>query len=183
MDLGNYVPVNVRLIQALVKWPELRVQETGCEMIGDTMICTVTVWRSPDDTLPSIASASEPVPGRTPFTRGSERMVGFTSALGRALGYMGIGISGGMASADEVRAAGGGTPDIDIVASLRTVNTDKPAPKQFPPNGQIKAPSDAQKRLLKALGYKGEIPATLSECSNLINTLKETAAKSEEAPF
>jgi hypothetical protein len=171
MDLGDYVPVNERLLMALDKWPELRVQETGFETIGETIVCTVTVWRSPDDTHPSVASASEPVPGRTPFTRGSERMVGFTSALGRALGYMGIGIGTGMASADEVRAAGPAPKPKkhDIVADLATVKSD--------------GPSDAQKRLLKALGHTGTVPASKREASSLIEQLKASAPKTDEAPF
>ena len=46
-------------------------------------------------------------PGRTPFTKDSEQPNGATSALGRALGYMGFGITTGLASADEVRTAQG----------------------------------------------------------------------------
>ena len=108
-DLRDYVDVSTRLRLALAKFPELRVQETSCELVAmgpeHYLVCVVTVWRSADDPIPTIASAAEPVPGRTPYTRGSERMVGFTSALGRALGYMGFGIDKGIASADEVKNA------------------------------------------------------------------------------
>jgi hypothetical protein len=88
MDLSNYVDVATRLKLALDKWPDLRVQETGRELleVGDKqyLVCTVTAWRTADDPIPSIASAWEPLPGVTPYTRNSELMVGFTSALGRA---------------------------------------------------------------------------------------------------
>jgi len=91
---------------ALKDWPQLRIQETGCtlEQVGEQLflICVVTVWRDERDAVPVIASAAEQVPGRTPYTRNAERMVGFTSALGRALGYMGYGIDKAIASADEV---------------------------------------------------------------------------------
>ena len=66
--------------------------------------CTVTVWRDETDQLPSIATAAEPYPGKTPYTKNSEFMVGMTSALGRALGYMGCGVSKAIASKNEVQA-------------------------------------------------------------------------------
>lgn len=107
-NLGDYVTVNERLVMALKKHPKLRVQETSAivEQYGNqtVLVCTVTVWRDETDPLPVIASAQEPLPGVTPFTRQSERMVGFTSALGRALGYMGFGIEKSIASAQEVQA-------------------------------------------------------------------------------
>jgi hypothetical protein len=108
MDLGDYVEVKDRLRAALEKYPDLRVQETARDIINvadkQLLICTVTVWRTADDQAPTIASAWEPLPGRTPYTRDSELMVGMTSALGRALGYMGFGITKSIASANEVEA-------------------------------------------------------------------------------
>ena len=112
MDLTGYVPVSERLRLALAAHPDLRVVEQGhrIEMFGDivTLVCSVAVHRDAADVLPVVGSASESLPGRTPFTRGSELMVGFTSALGRALGYMGFGLDSGMASRDEVSAATAG---------------------------------------------------------------------------
>ena len=105
-DLAGYVDVATRLQMALKDWPKLRVQETSCTLdtVGDQsfLVCVMTVWRDENDPLPVIASAAEQVPGRTPYTRNAERMVGFTSALGRALGYMGYGIDKAIASADEI---------------------------------------------------------------------------------
>lgn len=106
-DLGGYVDVATRLRMALKDWPQLRIQETACtlETIGEQsfLVCVITIWRDERDTVPVIASAAEIVPGRTPYTKNSERMVGFTSALGRGLGYMGYGIDKAIASADEVQ--------------------------------------------------------------------------------
>lgn len=106
-DLGGYVDVATRLRMALKDWPQLRIQETGCalETIGEQsfLVCTVTIWRDERDAVPVIASAAEIIPGKTPYTKNSERMVGFTSALGRGLGYMGYGIDKAIASADEVQ--------------------------------------------------------------------------------
>lgn len=106
-ELNGYVDVPTRLRLALKDWPQLRIQETSCtlEQVGEQLflICVVTVWRDERDTVPVIASAAEQVPGRTPYTRNAERMVGFTSALGRALGYMGYGIDKSIASHDEIK--------------------------------------------------------------------------------
>ena len=92
-NLDNYVDVPTRLNLALKKYPDLRIQETAREVIempdkSCFIRCTVTVWRDQTDPIPAIASACEIYPGRTPYTKMSENEVGYTSALGRALGYM-----------------------------------------------------------------------------------------------
>ena len=62
MDLGNYVQVHDRLLMALEKYPELRIQELEANFAefvpeGLVLICRVSVWRTPDDPVPTIASA------------------------------------------------------------------------------------------------------------------------------
>jgi len=109
-SLENYVDVPTRLTLALKKYPDLRIQETHRELVempdkSCFIRCIVTVWRDSTDPIPAIASACEVYPGRTPFTKMSENEVGFTSALGRALGYMGFGINKSIASRNEVEAA------------------------------------------------------------------------------
>jgi len=109
-SLDNYVDVATRLRLALEKYPDLRVQETKREVIempdkSCFIRCEVAVWRDASDLKPSVASACELYPGRTPYTKNSENEVGFTSALGRALGYMGFGIGNALATRDEVQAA------------------------------------------------------------------------------
>jgi hypothetical protein len=108
-NIDNYVDVPTRLKEALIKHPNLRIQETAAEVVtmpdGSTFYrCTVTVWRDETDPIPAIATAAEPYPGKTPYTKNSEFMVGMTSALGRALGYMGFGISKSIASRNEIQA-------------------------------------------------------------------------------
>ena len=167
MNLDNYVDVPTRLKLALEKWPDLRVQELDHEIIEvdgkPFLVCRVTVWRSVDDPRPAVGSAWEPLPGKTPYTKDSEWMVGFTSALGRALGYMGIGITSSIASANEVAA--------------RRDNK----PTTMSPRSAAEGPSDAQMRMLKALGSTAR-PATKREASQLIDQLK-SAAMPEEDPF
>jgi len=108
MNLDGYVTVNERLKLALTKYPDLRVEELPFDIVeigGQTNLhCTVRVYTTPEDTRPVLGSVLEPIPGRTPYTRNSELMVGMTSALGRALGYLGFGIDKGIASNDEVAA-------------------------------------------------------------------------------
>ena len=166
MNLDNYVDVPTRLKLALERWPELRVQEMGyrLEQIADQtiIVCEVRVYRDPSDAHPAVATASEPIPGKTPYTRDSELMNGFTSALGRALGYMGIGLTSSIASRNEVEA--------------RTYNK----PTTMSPRSAEEAPSDKQLRMLKALGSTAR-PATKREASQLIDELKANAT--QEDPF
>lgn len=175
MNLDNYVDVATRLKLALERWPDLRVEEQGhhVEVHGDNpvLICQVAVYRTPDDPRPSVASASEPLPGKTSFTRDSELMVGMTSALGRALGYMGIGLTSSIASKNEVqnRQYGKETKVIEARPEM--------------PQG----PTDAQKRMLRALGHAGPIPTSKIAASALIDRLKDTKPAdrpdTEEEPF
>jgi hypothetical protein len=170
----GYVDVPTRLRMALDRFPDLRVQETGHSIQPgpdgtQVLVCTVTVWRDPSDPLPSIASASEPYPGKTPFTRNSELMVGFTSALGRALGYMGFGIDRSIASANEVEARTGQTA---------------PTPAPAAPRGPWK-PTEKQERFLRALGHTGPMPGTRDEFEARIVVLRERnkPTDSQEEPF
>lgn len=171
MNLDNYVDVPSRLRLALEKHPDLRVQELPVELMdwpgGPILLCTVKVWRHWDDSLPAIGTATEPYPGRTPYTKGSELMNGYTSALGRALGYMGFGIAHSLASANEVEGARNRFP-----ADEQT--KPAPAPKsadRVPLGGSADGPSPAQLGKLKALGYNGPEPSTKVMASRLIDSL------------
>lgn len=129
-DLSDYVDVRHRLEQALQKHPQLTVVETRPALIhiGErTYIeCAVTVYRTPDDPQPVHAYCWEVWPGRTPYTKDSEQPNGATSALGRALGYMGFGIGRAIASANEVRTAQGNTHP----ATEPRPKADNPRPMQ-----------------------------------------------------
>jgi hypothetical protein len=62
-------------------------------------------YRTPDDGRPGIGTAWEPVPGRTPYTRGSEVQNLETSAWGRAIAALGVATKAGIATAQEVEGA------------------------------------------------------------------------------
>jgi len=122
-DLSDYVDVKTRLLAALEKYPQLRITEhrpTWLEIGGQIFIeCGVTVAREPDDPVPVTAYMYEPFPGRTPYTKMSEQANGATSALGRALGYMGFGITASLASANEVRNRQEPTKRVDQLEERR----------------------------------------------------------------
>lgn len=107
-NLGDYVDVPTRLAEALKRWPNLRIQETKPIIVTvdnqQYVEISCTVWRDVDDILPMVAYCWEPIPGRTPYTKGSEMMNASTSCLGRALGFLGMGIGKSIASRNEVQA-------------------------------------------------------------------------------
>lgn len=168
--LDGYVDVPTRLRRALEIFPDLRVQENGATLeetpAGFVLVCQITVYRTADDPRPTVASASEPFPGKTPYTRDSERMVGMTSALGRALGYMGFGIENSIASANEVAAR-----QTDGEASRFDSERRKPSTG-------TSAASDGQIRLLRALGST-QTPKTKQEAMKLIDELKAKQTEGE----
>ena len=110
--MDGYLDVATRLKMAFEKYPDLRIQETHREVVempdkSCFIRCTVTIWRSADDPIPVIGSACELYPGRTSFQRFSESEVGFTSAVGRSLAYLGFSGNKSLASADEIKSAKG----------------------------------------------------------------------------
>ncbi len=197
-NLDNYVDVPTRLNLALKKYPDLRIQETAREVIempdkSCFIRCTVTVWRDATDPIPAIASACEVYPGRTPYTKMSENEVGYTSALGRALGYMGFGINKSIASRNEVEAAQSRqTTKLAPVVPLHDVEVPFPdvpvqeyaSPKQL---GMMRALANGQG--LKGDDLKTFISATLNrevhttgeltkrDASRVIDALKQSEAK------
>ena len=104
---AGYVTVNQRLKAALERYPDLRVVEHPylVQEIADTtyLWTAVQVYPTPEH-QPTDGSVLEPVrPDRHPLKH-SELMTGYTSALGRALGYLGFGIDEGIATSDEIHA-------------------------------------------------------------------------------
>jgi len=136
-DLSEYVDVKTRLKQALKIFPQLRIVEHRPEItqVGDQLFieCSVTVSRDPDDPIPVTAYMFEPYPGRTTFTKLSEQANGATSALGRALGYMGFGIDKSIASSNEVLGRQQGAEDdrnkvISVARPTPVLETRRDAP-------------------------------------------------------
>lgn len=92
-DLSNYVDVPTRIRQLREKHPDavlrpanpaepFRIMEIGGR---EFIIYTAACYRTPDDPMPAIACAAEPVIGSSAFTRNSEVMNAETSAWGRCI--------------------------------------------------------------------------------------------------
>lgn len=108
IDLSDYVTVPERVSAFYKAHPDGRIVSTPPKVItiGNSTFIEVhtAVYLTPDDPTPSTASAWEPFPGRTPYTKESEMMNAETSAVGRALAAAGIMVSRSLASANEVAA-------------------------------------------------------------------------------
>jgi hypothetical protein len=106
-DLADYVTVPERVRQFYEMYPDGRILNSVPEIrvIGERQFIEVTtsVYRSPEDALPCVASAWEPFPGKTPFTKDSEMMNAETSATGRAIAAAGIAVNRSLASQEEVK--------------------------------------------------------------------------------
>ena len=171
-NLGDYVDVPTRLRLALKKYPDLRVQETAREVIempdkSCFIRCIVTVWRDATDTIPAIASACEIYPGKTSFSRLHENEVGYTSALGRALGYMGFGIDKSIASLDEVQNARASQPTAQLAAVVPLRNDVE---QPFETDGASPYANPKQLGLIRVLaGKQGLSNDQLKEfCTNVV---------------
>lgn len=172
LDLSNYVDVPSRLRLALQTHPELRVVEGVPKLVADGKFLevTVTVYRNADDPLPTTGTAWEPFPGQTPYTRNSEMMNAATSALGRALGYMGFGLTTAISTAEEVA-------NRMAEKAGRREPQDPAGPIPRPTGGRTA--SDAQKKLIRRLisekdfTFDGDLDElTIGSAIELIDTLK-----------
>ena len=150
-NLGDYVDVPTRLAEALKKWPDLRIQETKPIIVTvdsqQYVEISCTVWRTADDMLPTVAYCWEPIPGRTPYTKGSEMMNASTSCLGRALGFLGMGIGKSIASRNEVQAR-----QPAVVANVTPIRADLEQPfGDTQTVAQVAYASPKQRGMIRAL--------------------------------
>jgi len=111
-DLGDYVDVKERIRLFYERFPDGSVMTTEVRATRDPddvprIWVEARAYRSAADDHPGVGWSWMVLPGATSYTKGSELENTETSAWGRAIGSVGIGIAGGIASADEVRAKGG----------------------------------------------------------------------------
>jgi hypothetical protein len=108
-NMDDYIDVAERIIEFRTKHPEGSLQQRDIQFIDfagvSWVVFTAQAYRSPDDPRPGEGTAWEPVPGRTPFTRGSEVQNAETAAWGRAIvAALAADTKRGIASKQEVRA-------------------------------------------------------------------------------
>jgi hypothetical protein len=107
-DISDYVDVKTRIEMLYSKYPDASIQfEYMGVMEGNPEFIwgIARVYRSPEDLLPCTGTCSELAQGKTAFTRGSELANLETSAIGRAIGALGIGLGKSMATKQEVNSA------------------------------------------------------------------------------
>ena len=112
-NLGDYVEVKERIRLFLERHPDGRLVTDRVEIWQDDGVPRIVVsakaYRSPDDPLPGIGWSWMTLPGKTSYTIGSELENTETSAWGRAIGSLGIGIEKSIASRNEIDAKAGAT--------------------------------------------------------------------------
>ena len=158
--MDGYLDVATRLKMAFEKYPDLRIQETHREIVempdkSCFIRCTVTIWRTADDLIPCVASACELYPGRTSFQKYSENEVGYTSAVGRALAYMGFSGNKSLASLDEVNSAKG-RQQPQHLAKVVPLRDDLEQPFDTNSDGKQYA-TPKQRGLIRALAFEKKI--------------------------
>ena len=108
MAREDYIEVSERIQQFIEKYPQGSLQSEWEYVQRDGeqwLVVKSWAYRTADDQRPGIGHAWEPIPGRTPYTKGSELQNGETSSWGRALAAIGIAVHKGIASANEIRSA------------------------------------------------------------------------------
>ena len=123
----DYIDVATRIIEFREKYPTGSLQSWKDPYVIEVkmpdgsiksyMVYSAAAYRSPDDTLPGVGWAYEPIPGPTNFTRDSELQNAETAAWGRAMvAALAVDTKKGIASSEEVR-------------NRQTKTTDAPAAK------------------------------------------------------
>jgi len=120
-QLDDYVTVAERIEQFRDRYPDGSLQAEWQMVLVPTpvkgedgtwttldrpiLVFKAYAYRSPEDQRPGVGHASEPVPGKTQFTKDSEWANGETSAWGRAIvAVLAADTRKGVASRDEVQA-------------------------------------------------------------------------------
>lgn len=110
----DYIDVATRIIEFREKYPTGSLQpwkdpyvievNVGDGKMKSFMVYSAAAYRSPDDKLPGVGYAWEPIPGPTSFTRDSELQNAETAAWGRAMvAALAVDTKKGIASSEEVR--------------------------------------------------------------------------------
>lgn len=101
-ELKDYNEVVDRVRAFNEKYPTGSLQSEITHLTDKLVIVKAYAYRNPEDQKPSIAHSQLGIPGTTNFTRGSEVENAETSAVGRALAFLGFAAKKSLASSDEV---------------------------------------------------------------------------------
>jgi len=150
-NMNDYVDVKERIVQFYARYPEGSIQfeyKGTLESNPDMIWGIAYAYRTATDERPGIGTAAELAVGKTTFTRGSELMNLETSAWGRAIGALGIGMGKSVATKQEVEAAQARQEPSDDPWQER-----KPLPAKPSAGGQYHQPEMTEKQygMIKAL--------------------------------
>lgn len=117
----DYIDVAARIVDfrgqypagSLQPWkdPYIERVEISKDVWKSYVVYSAAAYRSPDDKLPGVGYAWEPMPGPTPFTKDSEMQNAETAAWGRAMvAALAVDTKKGIASMEEVRNRSGNVP-------------------------------------------------------------------------
>ena len=168
-NMTDYVDVKERIAQFYKKYPEgsIQFENKGALDSNPDMIWGIAyAYRTATDERPGIGTAAELAIGKTTFTRGSELMNLETSAWGRAIGALGIGLGKSVATKQEVEAAKARQEPSDDPWAER-----KPLPAKPSAPGQSSQPEMTEKQygLIKAL-----FNYSFSAMTDYVNAFKVT---------
>ena len=170
MSREDYIEVSERIQKFYEECPDGSLQGSWewLDEAHNVIVYRAEAYRTSDDPRPGVGYASEPYPGITNFTRGSEIMNAETSAWGRAIASLGIAVHRGIASAQEVRAAQRGTdvPKVTRVAATEDDNGWYGPPVAPPPSYVDPGPSAMQMK------YAMKEPATDKQLKMIVAKLK-----------
>lgn len=167
-SLDNYIDVAERIQAFYKKYPEGSLTQISMEFVQvanrDWVVYTAAAFRSPDDEHPGIGTSWEPIPGTTPYTKGSEVQNAETAAWGRAIVAVGLASSAKIASRQEVEAR-----EAERAAANRVRAIKNEIAKRMPGV----APDEIRRRINEALGlpedFGGEYSA--DELESFLNRL------------
>lgn len=100
---ADYIPVAERIAAFYKAHPQGSLQSELIELSESRVVMRGLAYRTAEDIRPGIGFSSLEIPGRTPYTRGSEIENCETSAWGRAIAALGFEVKRGIATAEEVR--------------------------------------------------------------------------------
>ena len=170
-DISDYVDVKTRIELLYKKYENASIQfEFKGVMDGnpDFIWGVAYVYRNPTDPRPATGTCSELAQGKTAFTRGSELANLETSAIGRAIGALGIGLGKSMASKQEVNAAQARqvTPTAAPIQVNPWALVDEPAALSVPQcsHGDMRRKTGLKKDGTPYAGYVCTVGGTGEEC-------------------
>jgi hypothetical protein len=192
-DLSNYVDVPTRIRQLREKHPDavlrpanpaepFRIMEIGGR---EFIIYTAACYRTPDDPMPAIAVAAEPVIGQSAFTRNSEVMNAETSAWGRCIMAALAVDEPHIASREEVENRRNDEQQQiadqivrDVFPESKPVPAKHPAARQHADGARKLAAvaSEKQQNLIKKLARERNIEHPTQHASDVLGTTVESLA-------